>query len=438
MTATQQQQPIKAAFAAFMGTMIEWYDFYCYGTAAALVFGQLFFSSASPMIATLASLGTFAIGFIARPLGALFFGHIGDKIGRKRSLVLTLIIMGVSTTLIGFLPTYSHIGIVAPVLLILLRLLQGVAVGGEWGGAVLIASEHASSKWRTILSSAPQYGSPVGLILATIVFRLVSDLPQEQLMAWGWRIPFWLSGILVILAFFIRSTVNESPEHLKRQATGNIAKEMPLKTIFRSHKATLLYGIAFCLLGISGFYFITTLMITYTTTYLGIEKKDILNIIAWVGVVELISFPLASLLAHRYGERKFLLWVTALVFLWSVPMMQLIASKDVSLIATGILTATLLIGGYYAVLAAYLPRVFPVHIRYTGISLSFQLCGAIFGGTTPLIGILILNSYPGTWIPLCLMFMVISGLTFLASYMLNREPGKKLQPVNKASVSTTK
>ncbi|MEX3845492.1 MFS transporter [Paraburkholderia sp. BR10882] len=425
MDASVRHQPFRAAIAAFLGTMIEWYDFYCYGTAAALVFGEVFFATDDPFLSTLASLGTFAVGFIARPFGALIFGHLGDKIGRKKSLIITLLLMGSATTLIGLIPGYKSIGFAAAVLLVTLRLIQGIAVGGEWGGAVLIASEHAPAKWRTIIASAPQYGSPVGLILATLVFRAVSSLPEADYHSWGWRIPFLISGLLVVLAFIIRRTVEESPELQKRKAAGHISDVAPVRLLLRSHKKALLLGISFCMLGISGFYFVTTLMITYTTTYLKVSKPDILDIIAWTGVVELVAYPVGSFLAHKFGERKFLLLVTGGAVLWALPMMQLVASGDLRNITIAILVATAIIGSYYAVLSAYLPRAFPVEMRYTGISLSFQLCGAIFGGTTPLIGLWIAKTWPAQWLPLGIMFLVITGATFVATVFLPTQESRK-------------
>jgi MFS family permease len=287
---------------------------------------------------------------------------------------------------------------------------------------VLIASEHAPEKWRTIIASAPQYGSPVGLILATLIFRVMSGLPQSDYQSWGWRIPFLISGVLVIVAFIIRRNVNESPELERRKAQGRLSDVAPVRLVFRNHKKALFLGIAFCMLGISGFYFVTTLMITFTTTYLKVSKPDILDIIAWTGVVELLSFPIGSYIAHRIGERKFLMFVTGAATLWALPMMQLVSSGNVANIAIAILVATTFIGGYYAVLSAYLPRAFPVEMRYTGISLSFQICGAIFGGTTPLIGLWVAKSFGAQWLPLGLMFLVITGATFLAAVFLpNRE-----------------
>ena len=413
-----ERQPIRAALAAFLGTAIEWYDFYIYGTAAALVFGDVFFATNDPFMGVLASLATFAVGFVARPFGALIFGHLGDKVGRKKSLIITLAVMGIATTLIGILPSFHSVGIMAAVMLVLLRLVQGIAVGGEWGGAVLIATEHAPEKWRTFLASAPQYGSPIGLILATLAFRSVSALPQQDFQSWGWRIPFILSGVLVIVAFIIRAGVNESPEMIAQLNKAKSHDVVPVREVLKTKKKAVVLGIGLSLLGIAGFYFITTLMISYTTTYLNIQRSQILDIISWVGIVELASFPIGSYIATKIGERRLLLLTTGAACLWSAPMMMLVVTGSVANIAIGILVATFLIGAYYAVIASFLPRAFPVRMRYTGISLSFQLCGAIFGGTTPLVGVWLAHAYGVQWGPLAALFALIAGGAFLSIWFL--------------------
>jgi MFS family permease len=413
-----KQQPLRAASAAFFGTALEWYDFFCYATASALVFGNVFFPPGNQLSGTLASLGTFAVGFVARPFGAILFGHFGDKAGRRASLIVTLLLMGCSTTLIGLLPSYQAIGIYATVLLVLLRILQGVAVGGEWGGAVLIATEHAPPRWRTFLAAAPQYGSPVGLIMATSIFHWVSALPEGDFRSWGWRIPFLASALIVLVALLIRRGVEETPELQAYRAKQAKTSAAPLKTLFTSYKRRLVLGIALSVLGISGFYFFTTLMIAFTTTYLHIAKPDILKIINYIGVVGLLSYPIASFLAHRLGERRFILVVSAAAALWSVPMMLLVLSRDLGNIAIGILAATALISFYYAALASFLPKVFPVNVRYSGISLSYQISGAVFGGTTPLVGLWVAQRYGAQWGPLALMFATIAGVTFIAALLL--------------------
>jgi len=424
MSTAEARQPFRAAAAAFFGTTIEWYDYFCYATAAALVFGDVFFATGDRFTGLLASLGTFAVGFVARPFGAILFGHLGDKVGRRESLIITLWLMGIATTLIGLIPSYGSIGIAAPVLLVVFRIAQGIAVGGEWGGAVLIAAEHAPPRWRTILSAAPQYGSPVGLIMATTIFQLVSALPEAEFKSWGWRIPFLLSGVLVIVAYFIRRGVSESPEleaHRAEKAKRGHEEVAPLRNIFAHYKRRLVLGICLCMMGIAGFYFITTLMISYTTTYLQVAKPDILKIVTYTGVVQLCCYPIASLVATCIGERLFILLVAAGALAWAVPMMNLIHTGSVSKIAIGILVATAFIGLYYSVLAAYLPRAFPIEIRYTGISLSFQSCGAIFGGTTPLVGLWLAREYGAQPGPLAVLFALIAGATLIGAAFLPKD-----------------
>ncbi|WP_354678710.1 MFS transporter [Cupriavidus plantarum] len=426
MDISAARQPYRAAAAAFFGTMIEWYDFFIYATASALVFGDVFFSNADHFVGTLASLGTFAVGFVARPVGAIVFGHLGDKVGRKRSLIVTLLLMGIATMVIGMLPSYQSIGVMAPILLVVLRLLQGVAVGGEWGGAVLIAAEHAPPKLRTFLAAAPQYGSPVGLVIATSMFAAVSSLPDADFKSWGWRIPFLFSGVLVLAALLIRRSVNESPEleaHRARMAKARHVQEVaPLRNIFARYKTRLLLGMALSMLGISGFYFITTLMITFTTTYLHVARPDILRVGTYTGIVELLSFPIASYIATRIGERRTIAIVAGAAVLWAAPMMMLVMTGNIANIAVGILVATVFIGAYYAVLAPFLPKAFPIDVRYTGISLSFQLCGALFGGTTPLLGLWIAERFGLHWGPLALLFAIIAGATFLGAVLIPHEP----------------
>lgn len=413
-----ERQPVRAALGAFVGTMIEWYDFYIYGTAAALVFGDVFFASTDPVMGVLASLGTFAIGFVARPFGALLFGHFGDKVGRKKSLIITLLLMGIATVLIGLLPGFHSIGLTAAVLLVLLRLVQGIAVGGEWGGAVLIAAEHAPPRWRTFLASAPQYGSPVGLILATLAFRTVSDLPQEDFLSWGWRVPFLLSGVLIIFAFIIRAGINESPELLERLKEKSVQSVIPAKEIFRTKKLALVLGMGLCLLGVAGFYFITTLMMTFTTTSLGVNRSDMLELISWVRVVELFAFPAGSYIATRYGERFLLVAMAGAALLFAIPMMMLIVSANLTNIYIAILGATVFLAAHYAVMAPFLTRAFPVHLRYTGISLCSSLSGAIFSGVTPVIGVWLVHKYGVQWAPLSFLFIFIAGASFVSSLLL--------------------
>ncbi|KAF1048462.1 MAG: Proline/betaine transporter [Herbaspirillum frisingense] len=421
-TAASRHQPVRASLAAFVGTMIEWYDFYIYATAAALVFGKLFFPTTTGFYGTLASFGTFAVGFFARPLGGAVFGYIGDRIGRKKSLVVTLLMMGTVTVLIGLLPTYASIGVWAPVALVVLRFIQGIAVGGEWGGAVLMASEHSPDQSkRTFLASFAQLGSPAGLILATLMFKLVSSLDNEVFLDWGWRVPFLLSAVLLAVGFAIRLSVNESPDFLAEQARREQAARdaksqqdtAPLLEVLRGAPGLLALAIGANVLGIAGFYFTNTFMLVYTTQYLHLQRGLVLNCLLVVSVMQFFITPLSAHIARKFGNHRFLVLVSALSILSPYAMFSLVDIGSLPAVTLGVGIAILFIGAYYAVIAGFVSDAFPTRIRYTGISMAYQVSGAIFGGLTPLLGTVLAERFQGHWWPLALLFSAISLLSML-------------------------
>lgn len=423
-------QPVRASTAAFVGTMIEWYDFYIYATAAALVFGKLFFPSASGFYGTLAAFGTFAVGFFARPLGGAIFGHIGDKIGRKKSLVITLVMMGTVTVLIGLLPTHDSIGVWAPVLLILLRIVQGIAVGGEWGGAVLMAGEHSPDKSkRTFFASFAQLGSPAGLILSMLMFKLVTGLDDEAFLNWGWRVPFLFSAVLLVVGFVIRLSVNESPDFVAEQAAQatraksaslqpSKPQQAPLAQVLRGAPGLLAMAVGANVLGIAGFYFTNTFMIAYTTQYVGLNRAVILDCLLLVSIMQFFITPLSAYIASRVGNLRFL-GVMAFVSIFTpYAMFNLVDQGSLTSITLGVGVAVLFMGAYYAVIAGYVSDSFPTSIRYTGISMAYQLSGAIFGGLTPLLGTVLAENFKGQWWPLALLFSAISLLSLVSVLLL--------------------
>lgn len=321
------RQPVRAATAAFVGTMIEWYDFYIYATAAALVFGPLFFPGGDPFLSTLASFGTFAVGFFARPLGGIVFGHWGDRIGRKQALMITLMMMGVATIGIGLLPTYATAGAIAPVLLVLLRVVQGIAVGGEWGGAVLMAGEHAPKGRRTFFASFAQLGSPAGLILSLLAFRAVTSMEHEVFMDWGWRLPFLASAALLLVGVAIRLGVNESPEFAQVQAQRKTAR-LPLAEVWRTARVPVLLCIGANTIGIAGVYFTNTFMIAYTTQYLSLPRTLILDCLFAVAIIQFLAQPLAAWLAEKLGGARFLKLAALLAMASPYPMFLLVQTPD--------------------------------------------------------------------------------------------------------------
>ncbi|MBA4709685.1 MFS transporter [Aquitalea aquatica] len=412
-------QSRRAAAAAFIGTTIEFYDFYIYATAAALVLGQVFFPSSDPTLSTLAAFATFAVGFIARPMAGMVFGHLGDRLGRKKMLLFTMMLMGVATAGIGLLPSYATAGIWAPIGLVTLRFIQGISVGGEWGGAVLMASEHAPAKRKTFYASFAQLGSPAGLILSLIAFRLVTTLDPADFLSWGWRLPFLASGLLMCVGLAIRIGVDESPEFKAVQAKQNTVK-YPVLEVVRDCWREVLFAAAAVTIGSAGFFFTNTFMITYVTQYQGIARSTILDTLFLVTILQFLSQPCSALLAEKIGEERFLKIVALLCVVLPYPMFLLVETGNILLMTVGIAMAVVTLSGLYAVIAGYMVEAFPVQLRYSGISLAYQLICALAGGTTPLIGTWLASRFAGQWWPLALFFSLLSLVSFVGVHGLAR------------------
>jgi MFS family permease len=407
--------------------MIEWYDFYIYATAAALVFGQLFFPSDDKLFSTMAAFGTFAVGFFARPLGGVVFGHIGDRIGRKKSLVITLVMMGVVTVCIGLLPTYAQIGTAAPVMLILLRVVQGIAVGGEWGGAVLMAGEHAPKGRRNFFASFAQLGSPAGLILSLLAFSAVTRLPEADLMNWGWRLPFLASALLLVVGLAIRLGVSESPEFLADKALAEdqrakavVKEQAPVLEVLKTSWRPLLLCIGANTLGIAGVYFTNTFMIAYSTQQLGLPRSLILECLFFVAIIQFCIQPVAAWIAEKIGATRFLCTMTILAMASPYPMFVLVSTAEAPLIIAGIALAVVCMASFYAVIAGYVSGMFDTRVRYTAISLAYQICGALAGGLTPLIGTWLAHEYAGQWWPMAVFYSLIAALSLVCVLALSR------------------
>jgi len=433
-TPSTARQPVRAATAAFVGTTIEWYDFYIYATAAALVFGKVFFPTADPFISTMASFGTFAAGFLARPLGGVIFGHLGDRVGRKNALMATLVIMGVATVGIGLLPCYATAGLWAPALLLLLRLAQGLAVGGEWGGAVLMAGEHASQARRTFAASFAQLGSPAGLILSLLAFRLLTTLDEADFVSWGWRVPFLISAVLLVVGYFIRVGVNESPDFaqvLERQERA----EIPAKEVLRTAWRTVLLCMGVCTVAIGGIYFTNTFMLSYTTQTMGLPRTLILDCLFVVAIIQFLVQPLAAWLADVLGPSRVLITAAACSVLAPYPMFMLVSQGTAFSIIAGISIVLVFMAAIYSAMAGYISSAFATHVRYSGISLSYQLCGAVAGGMTPLVGTWLTYHYPGQWLPLAIFYSTLSAITLFSLWALAGHKRRLALNAPRASVS---
>ncbi|MEH6943891.1 MFS transporter [Bacillus sp. JJ722] len=366
-------------FASVAGSVIEWYDFYLYGTATGLVFSTLFFPNHDPAISILIAFATFGAGYAARPIGSILFGHMGDKIGRKASLMLTLIGMGGSSFLIGTLPTYEQVGLLAPILLVLLRLIQGISLGGEWGGAVLLATEYAPKGIRGLYGSIPQLGVPIGLVAGTFSFTLISSLTTEaQFMAWGWRIPFLLSAVLIVLALWIRNGIEETPAFQQQKASGELVK-VPIVETFRSNWKSVLHVIGLKL-G-DGFFnvFLMSFILVYATTYLDYSRDTALTALTISCATMLITIPIAGYLSDYIGRKTIYISGLVTMIVLAIPYFNLIEQSASWLFIMQAVMLGILWGAIFSTQGTFFSELFPANIRYTGLSVGYQIAAAIVG-----------------------------------------------------------
>jgi metabolite-proton symporter len=379
------------AFASLIGTTIEWYDFFLYGTATALVFNRLFFPTFDPLMGTLLSLGTYSVAFVARPIGGIVIGHYGDKIGRKSMLVLTLIVMGVATFLIGLLPTYSAIGPVAPILLVLLRIAQGFGVGGEWGGAVLMAVEHAPPGKRGFYGSWPQIGVPAGLLLSTIVYFPFSRLPEASFLSWGWRVPFLLSILLVVVGLIIRVRILETPAFERLKEARQEAR-MPIVDVLRRYPREVLLAMGARLAENGAFYLYTTFILVYAVQHVHMDRNIVLWALIVVATIELPAIPLYGALSDRIGRRPVYLFGAVGTALTAYPIFWMVDTASPWLAQVALFLG--LIFGHapmYAPQGAFFSELFGTSVRYSGASLGVQLSSVLAGGLSPIIAVRLLQ-----------------------------------------------
>ncbi|TGB08618.1 MFS transporter [Streptomyces sp. MZ04] len=426
--------------ASLIGTTIEWYDFFLYGSAAALVFNTLFFPTSDPLVGTLLAFLTYAVGFAARPLGGVVFGHFGDKIGRKKLLVLSLLMMGGATFAMGLLPTHATLGVGAPILLTVLRLVQGFALGGEWGGAVLIVSEHGDDKNRGFWASWPQAGAPGGNLLATGVLALLAAVQSDEaFLAWGWRIPFLLSGVLVIIGLWIRVSVSESPlfleaqkqeaqkqeaqkQEAQKQAAAGAAKEKekeeaPVVEVFRHNWRGVLTAIGTRLGENVSYYILTAFVLVYVTVHLELPKSTALNAVLIGSAVHFVTIPLWGALSDRIGRRPVTLIGSFGMAVWAFAFFALVDSESFAVITLAVTVGLLFHGAMYGPQAAFISEMFDTRVRYSGASMGSQLASIIGGALAPIIAVELLKDYESAT-PVALyvcVTVVITTLTVLAA-----------------------
>ena len=423
--ASERRTLIEAIVASTVGTTIEWYDFFLYGMASAIVFPKLFFPSYDPFVGQILSFLTFTSGFIARPLGGILFGYLGDRIGRKATLVATLLLMGISTLVIGFLPTYHEIGATAPVLLSLLRFVQGIGVGGEWGGAVLLALEFGHRGRRGFYASWPQAGVPLGLLASTgVVALLKSTLSDEAFLDWGWRVPFYLSGLLIAVGLAIRIRIMETPLFTKLKEKNEVA-EAPVVEVLRKHWREVLLAAGTRLAENSCFYLFSTYIAAYGSTVLGVDSALILWGVNLAAAAEFCTIPVFGLLSDRLSRRAVFVAGCLGLAIFAFPYYALLETRQPVWIILAIVAS--LAGGHamvYSVQGSLIPELFDTRVRYTGASLGYQLAAPFAGGLAPVIAATLVKRFEGQYWPLAVYIIAISGIS-LVSVLLLAETSRK-------------
>lgn len=418
--------------ASLIGTTVEWYDFFLYSSAAALVFNKLFFPTADPLTGTLLAFTTYAIGFLARPIGGLVFGHFGDKIGRKKLLVLSLLLMGGATFAMGLLPTYATIGIAAPLLLTLLRLVQGFALGGEWGGAVLIVSEHGSAQRRGFWASWPQCGAPGGNLLATAVLAVLAAVQtDEAFLSWGWRIPFLLSAVLVVIGLWIRLAVSESPVFLEAQRKAPASEKAPIVEVFKRSWRQVLIAMGARMGENVSYYVITAFILVYITTSLGLAKSVGLNAVLIGSAIHFVTIPLWGMLSDRVGRRAVYLFGAVGMAVWGFVFFALLDTRSFGVIALAVTVGLVLHGAMYGPQAAFFSELFGTRVRYSGASVGYQLASILAGAVAPLIAVALLNAYDST-VPVSLYLLAMCLITVVAVLSARETRGAALEPSSTA------
>lgn len=413
------------AASSLAGTAVEWYDFFLYGTAAALVFNKVFFPSEDPFVGTMLAMGTFAAGFVARPLGAIVLGHMGDKHGRKSTLVASLLLMGVATALIAFIPSYASVGVIAPLILLFLRLVQGFALGGEWGGAVLLVSEYSDdSTKRAFWSSWPNVGPPLGNLMAAGVLALLSAvMPAADFLAWGWRIAFGLSALLVIIGLVLRLYVQETPIFLasqaKAEADNSKQAKLPLAALFRGHWREILIATGSRMGENAGFYIYSLFLITYVTEILKLDRQTGLTAVMIGQGVAVIAIPILAIFADKIGRKPMMFGASIATVVWGFIFFALLDTRQPALIILAAVGGLLIFAAYSSVIGAFFSELFPTKVRYSGTSVAYNVASLIAGSLSPIIALALYRAF-GTGQAIAL-YLVLMGVISIVAVSFAKE-----------------
>ncbi|MFJ7684617.1 MFS transporter [Peribacillus butanolivorans] len=422
----EKKQMRRILIASLVGSSIEWFDYFLYGTVAALVFNQLFFVNEDPTIGLLLSYASFALAFFIRPFGGVIFSHIGDRIGRKKTLVLTLSLMGVATFGMGLLPTYQAVGIWAPILLITLRLVQGLGIGGEWGGALLLAVEYAPAEKRGLFGAIPQMGVTIGMLLGTIALSIMTLLPESAFMTWGWRLPFIFSALLVFFGLWIRKGIDETPSFKKVKESGEVPK-LPIVETLKNYWREVLIAVGAKVVETAPFYIFSTFVVSYATSTLGFSRTATLTAVMIATIITTIFIPFMGMLSDKIGRKKLFIGGTIGMALFAFPYFWLLQQKSVLLlIVATVIGLGVIWAPITAVLGTMFSEIFDARIRYTGITLGYQIGAALAGGTAPLVATALLNRFNNSYVPVAIYIIFASLVSLAAIWAVKDRSNQKL------------
>ncbi len=422
-----KKQTRKVLTASLVGSSIEWFDYFLYGTMAALVFNQIFFVNEDPTVGLMLAYASFALSFFIRPFGGIIFSHIGDRIGRKKTLVITLSMMGFATFAMGLLPTYQAIGVAAPILLITLRLIQGLGIGGEWGGALLLATEYAPPERRGFFGSIPQMGVTIGMMMGTLALYIMTLLPEAAFLSWGWRVPFILSAFLVVFGLWIRKGIDETPEFKAVQASGEIPK-LPIVDTLKYYWREVLIAIGAKVVETAPFYIFGTFVVSYATTNLEFSRTATLSAVMIATIITTILIPFMGALSDRVGRKRMYVTGAVAMGLFAFPYFWLLQQGSVILlIVATIIGLGVIWAPITAVLGTMFSEIFDAKVRYTGVTLGYQIGAALAGGTAPLVATFLLVTFDNSYVPVALYIMLTSVISLLSIWAVKDLSGTKNQ-----------
>jgi len=424
-----KKQERKIWMASLVGSSIEWFDYFLYATVAGLVFNQVFFVSEDPTVGLLLSYASLALAFFIRPFGGIIFSHIGDKIGRKKTLIMTLTLMGAATFLMGVLPTYQAIGVAAPILLVTLRLIQGLGIGGEWGGALLLAFEYAPPEKRGLYGSIPQMGVTIGMFLGTGALTLITSLiSMEAFVAWGWRVPFILSALLVVFGFWIRKGIDETPDFQELKDSGDVVK-VPLFETLKTHWREVLISIGAKVVETAPFYIFGTFVISYATNQLSFTYVQALIAVMISTIVTTILIPIMGSISDKIGRKKMYVYGAVAMMLYAFPYFLLLHQETfATLLISTIIGLGVIWAPITAVLGTMFSEIFDAKVRYTGVTLGYQIGAALAGGTAPLVATALLLEFNNSWIPIAI-YIILTAVISLLSVWAIRDKSKETQTI---------